>query len=350
MDALFSRFRGFVGELVEPLFGFEMKEGSWYGKDALLDLALHTALMNGYAEGVAEALRERRRTPTSETLLDYLKAVGVGEVLEAAGAQIGRCVQALREKGITLKEVAVAFDWHDRPYYGSPATEGVVGCKPKRGASYAYSFLTASIITPGRRLVLCLLPLVGREGLPELVLGLLGHIRRYVKRIAYAAFDNGFQDAELLEGLQRRGVPFILPLRKTVKLRKRWRWMHHAHRFPYRTQGLEVDVVEATDSKGWRYFLATNLTETPRRVLKLYRRRWGAETAYRKIGEFLPKTTSRSRVVRVFYFALAVLLYNVWVVLKARARERLKVIRLKLLCLWSLHPSITPLREDLPAG
>lgn len=83
---------------------------------------------------------------------------------------------------------------------------------------------------------------------------------------------------------------------------------------------------------------------------KLYKRRWGAETAYRKIGEFLPKTTSRSHVVRVFYFALAVLLYNVWVILKAHAEEHLKVIRLKLLCLWPLFSSIPSLGDDLPTG
>ena len=350
MDVLFLRFRGFVEELVEPLFRFEMKAGSWYGKGDLVDLALHTALMNSYAEGVAETLRERRRMPTSETLLDYIKTMSVGDVLGAAEAQIVRCVQALREKDITLKRAALAFDWHDRPYYGEPAVEGVVGVKPKRGSSYAFSFLTVSIITSGRRLTLCIVPLTGRRGLPKLVLGLLQHIRRYVNGVAYVAFDNGFQDSELLKGLLGQGIPFILPVRKKVRLRKRWRWMRYAHHFPYRTQGIEVDVVEATDAKGWRHFLATNLTATPRKVLKLYKRRWGVETSYRKIGEFLPKTTSRNHVVRVFYFTLAVLLYNVWVILKAHAKEHLKVIKLKLLCLWSLYTNITPLGEDLPAG
>jgi IS4 transposase len=45
----------------------------------------------------------------------------------------------------------------------------------------------------------------------------------------------------------------------------------------------QVDVVEAVDKKGWQYFLATNLPYSPKRVLKLYKRRWGIETSYRKI-------------------------------------------------------------------
>ena len=50
--------------------------------------------------------------------------------------------------------------------------------------------------------------------------------------------------------------------------------MRYARRFTYRTRGVGVDVVEATDTNGWRYFLATSLTATPRKVLKLYKRRW----------------------------------------------------------------------------
>lgn len=350
MDILFCKFRGFVEGLVAPLFRFEMKRGSWYRKGDLIDLTLHTALMNSYAEGLAETLREHKHVPTSETLLDYFKAATVEDILETAEVQIGRCVQTLKKKGIALKRVAIAFDWHDRAYYGSPNTEGVVGTKPKRGTSYAFSFLTVSVITPGKRLVISVLPLRGRKDLPEIVLGLLGHIRRYVKRIAYVAFDNGFQDSELLKGLLEKGPPFILPLRKTVKLRKRWKWNRYAHRFIHRTQGIEVDVVEATDAKGWRYFLATNLTATPKKTLKLYKKRWGIETSYRKIGEFLPKTTSRSYTIRVFYFALAVLLYNVWIILNAHAEKHIKVIKLKLLCLWFLFSSLPALEESLPSG
>jgi len=121
--------------------------------------------MNSYAEGLAETLREYKHVPTSETLLDYFKAVAVVEVLEAAEAQIARCVQMFKKEDITLKNAAVAFDWHDRPYYGAPHTEGVVGTKSKRGTSYAFSFLTVSIITPGKRLVISVLPLRARASL-----------------------------------------------------------------------------------------------------------------------------------------------------------------------------------------
>ena len=86
MDVLFLKFRGFVKDLVELVFRFEVRKGSWYRKGDLINLALHTVLMNSYAEGMAETLREHKHVPTSETLLDYLKAATVEEVLDAAEA------------------------------------------------------------------------------------------------------------------------------------------------------------------------------------------------------------------------------------------------------------------------
>jgi hypothetical protein len=329
----FLKFRSVVAEVVAPLFSFKMKDGSWYGRRDLVELELHMAVMNGYAEGIANSLRRRGKAPTSETLLGYIKAMACGEMLANAEAQMERCVEQLEMKGLSLKDVGVAFDWHDQPYYGKP-TLGMVGTQPKRGTCYAFSFLTASILTPRRRVVLCIIPLTSKEGLPALVLALIKRIQRLVGRIRYVAFDNGFQDSELVKELQKRCIPFILPLRKTVKLKRRRRWMRYARRFNYRTKGVEVDVVEAQDMKGRRYFLATNIADSPKRILRLYKRRWGIETSYRKIREFLPKTTSRSWVVRVFNFIFACLIYNAWVILNAKAQEPITTITMKLNYIW----------------
>lgn len=347
MDALFSKFKSFVQELVSPIFTFEKKKGALYQKEDLISLMLNIALMNCYAEGFAKALRKNKHAPTSETLLDYLKTSKADDIVQAAKVQIDRCVATLRKKGIRLDKAAIAFDWHDQPYYGLHKTEGIVGTKPKDGTAYAFCYLTVSVITPKKRLVLAVLPLKTRDNLAQVVLPLLHLMMQYIKDVAYVAFDNGFQDSLLLKALSDRNVPFVIPLRDTVKLRRRWRWKRYAKRFSYNTQGVDVDVVEAVDSKGVQYFLGTNLAGRPKRILKLYKKRWGIETSYRMIGQFYPKTTSNSFVIRVFYFVLAVLLYNVWVLLNARVKEHVIVIRLKLSCLWSLPSSPCRLVDSL---
>ncbi len=44
-----------------------------------------------------------------------------------------------------------------------------------------------------------------------------------------------------------------------------------------------------------------------------YRRRRGIEASYYKITEFLPRTSSPTFSVRLFYFLFAVALYSLWV-------------------------------------
>jgi len=41
-----------------------------------------------------------------------------------------------------------------------------------------------------------------------------------------------------------------------------------------------------------------------------FRRRWGIETPYRQIGDFLPRTSSPTFLIRLFYFLFVVSLYN----------------------------------------
>jgi hypothetical protein len=48
-------------------------------------------------------------------------------------------------------------------------------------------------------------------------------------------------------------------------------------------------------------------------LAEAYRRRWVIETSYRKVTEFLPKTSFPTFSLRLFYFLFAVALYNLWV-------------------------------------
>ena len=68
----------------------------------------------------------------------------------------------------------------------------------------------------------------------------------------------------------------------------------------------------------------TNKTLRDRRVkstISWYRRRWGIENSYKTIKEFLAQTTSKTYVVRLFYFAFAVLLYNCWLLVDVLVRD-----------------------------
>jgi hypothetical protein len=93
--------------------------------------------------------------------------------------------------------------------------------------------------------------------------------------------------------------------------------------------------------KGKLFIFATNTSLKPKRVRKLFKKRWGIETSYRTIRQFQAKTTSKLYTLRKLYFYLAVLLYNIWVLLNFKKTTGITAYMLRLhitlcLCLQAL--------------
>jgi hypothetical protein len=66
-----------------------------------------------------------------------------------------------------------------------------------------------------------------------------------------------------------------------------------------------------------------------KRRITRYRRRGGIETAYSKIKEFAPWTTSTAFEVRLFHFGFAVLLYDLWLLVDFLAQTMLDVVEFR---------------------
>jgi len=100
-----------------------------------------------------------------------------------------------------------------------------------------------------------------------------------------------------------------------------------SHRHRSRTV-LPIDfVVPARDDADAEYMaFITNrelTTKQARRIGRDYKRRWGIETSFRVINDFLPKTTSKDVGLRVWYYQMGTLLYNVWVLVNSVVAEAL---------------------------
>ena len=84
------------------------------------------------------------------------------------------------------------------------------------------------------------------------------------------------------------------------------------------------DPAEAGEDSNETVVFITNKTLRDRQVkntIGRYRRRWGIENSYKTIKEFLARTTSKTYVVRLFYFAFVVLLYNCWLLVDVLVRD-----------------------------
>lgn len=68
----------------------------------------------------------------------------------------------------------------------------------------------------------------------------------------------------------------------------------------------------------------------------LLQEEWSIWTSYRKIREFLPKSTSRSWIVRILYFVLVYLIHNARFILNIKTKEKETAIAIKLNYIWNI--------------
>ncbi|QFU84861.1 transposase (plasmid) [Natronorubrum aibiense] len=157
----------------------------------------------------------------------------------------------------------------------------------------------------------------------QVVRSLLETVRDQVT-ISQVFLDRGFYQAGVIDILNALDVTYLVRapshagpddrieddavVDPTYEVRQRYS--------PYLTAPTTFVAVPADDDEDDVFRFVTNAevsAETASAYALAFRRRWGIETSYRKLTEFLPKTSSPTFSVRLFYFSVASTLYNLWV-------------------------------------
>jgi hypothetical protein len=281
---------------------------------------LLAALDRGYIEGCAQNLKV-----CGQTARNHLKQIDPQKLLQINQ----QTIKEMKNKGALTKPLTIAIDWHDLMYYGNPAAEGIVGAMPKNGSCFAYRFATASVLLNGQRMTLAVAPMLDRSALWH-VRHLLTCIAELGLNVKLLLFDRGYYSIDLIRYLDSCGLKYIIHipwhgkpldagvdrLYTTATCKKR------------KCEQVTFRLVTVRQ-KGKLLIFATNTLFRRRWVRKTFRRRWGIETSYRLIGLFLAKTTSRLYRLRVLYFFLAVVLYNLWVLWNFKRRRYVPTCSLK---------------------
>lgn len=207
-------------------------------------------------------------------------------------------------------------------YYGDPDAEGVVGTQPRKGSHWAYKFGSISVLVGGERLTLAAVPVMHGESRAEHVRMLIEHTLSLGVMPKILLLDGAYNSAEVINYLNSTSMRYIIRIAAPID------GIRHGGDFIYRTRGhrrreeeqatFGLVAVNGRDRSGkvGLFVFATNTDLKPRRIRTLFRKRWGIETSYRMINKFLARTTSKKlHALRILYFYLAVLLYNLWVLL-----------------------------------
>ena len=288
--------------------------------DATLRTLLLASIDNDYVEGCAQNLHL-----CGQTVRNHLKQQNPQHLLSINDETI----QKMKQKGALSKPLVLAVDWHDIMYYGNPKTQGIVGAMPKNGSCHAYRFATASVLLNRQRLTLAVTPMFDRSALWH-VKRLLAGIAQSGLRVKLLLFDRGYYSTALMRYLNDEGLKYIIHIPWHGKPLGAGVDRLHTTTTHKKRQSEQATFRLVTVRQNYKMLIfATNSSLKRRWIRKTFRRRWGIETSYRMIGMFLAKTTSRLYRLRLLYFFLAVVLYNLWVLKNFRRRLTVSVCSLK---------------------
>ena len=130
----------------------------------------------------------------------------------------------------------------------------------------------------------------------------------------------------MIKLLQSMGINFIMPAVRNERIKRMLNEFAKGNIPSVYEIGSKVYLVIARkkgsreEDKPDEKFIAfvTNIKfDDPERIVDIipeeYRYRWGIETSYRVEDGFEAKTTSRNFTLRVIYFMLSIILYNLWI-------------------------------------
>ena len=322
--------------LMNLRFSGSLKSTMGFGNASSEDFTMRTIMLasmtNSYVEGSAKLIGA-----CGQTVRNHLADKDPENLLRINGDLIATA----RDMGLLRKPMIVAMDWHDEMYYGDRKAEGIIGTKNRAGTNYAYEYATASAVIRGERFVVAVIPIRERTIL-GMVAALTSSVESLGIRIRVLLLDGGFYSIDLINYLNAGKISFVIHAPKLKKecgnneVDMEYSTKSHRRRKKEQASFRVVSIYGHSRKGRMLYIFATNMQVQPKYLLKLHRKRWGIETGYRMIRRFLARTTSKRLSVRLLYFYLAMLLYNIWVMINIGSSVRIMADGLKVLIASSL--------------
>jgi hypothetical protein len=330
-------------DLLDKHVNLAVASNAHYKNDAIYIGMLYLSLNNTYAETAMEDLRIKHHidAPSGTEFLyrvkklfgiqnnqrqqlDYFDRVHIQmEIWKKLTAINDELVAIALSSGLFRKPVICAIDYTKLPYYGS-FNSNIVRSKHDKGTELFYEYASISVVENGRRICIYTVQItLLSEEKHEILRRLITQALARGIKIKMLLVDRAFFTVDCINTLNEMEIKFIMPcvanervqaaidtLGRTGKLDK----------FPiYNANRIEVSftMVVVRNDKGELVAFATNITDWGvqyfvRRIPKEYRKRWSIETTFRKMKEVVGMTTSPLPELRLIYFMLAMILYNVW--------------------------------------
>ncbi|KZX14417.1 ISH3 family transposase [Methanobrevibacter curvatus] len=263
--------------------------------------------------------------PSEGTIRYRLRNLGLDGIQQSLNEKL----KTHASKTVHSKHSTFAIDFVNIPYYGKEKNSGdTIKTKPKQGTSHFYAYASIYMILRNKRYTLALKYIQKGETLKDTVDFLINEIKTNGFKIKGLYLDREFYTVELINYLQNRKIPFIIPCIKRGSsggIQKLFIG-NKSYSTNYTMQSKENKatfqvniVVKYSKGKykenGAKYFAyATYGMNMPvKNTFKEYRKRFGIESSYRLMNQARIHTTTKKPVLRLLYIGLSLLLINIWV-------------------------------------
>ena len=284
---------------------------------------MQLSINGGYAESTIADLRLRygMDAPGGAAFLYRLKMLEYDEWYSRL-KEVNDAVLSVAGKLGPKGSVVCAVDYTWVPYYGA-FNRYVVRSRHENGTSHFYEYATMSIVQDGLRLCVCSRPVTLLDVKVDVVKGLVDETtRKRGVRVRLLLLDRAFLTVKCINLLKELGLEFVMPCVCNERVQGAVDSFGREGRIPFSirdSSGNETSftmVVCWSEEKGKLIPFATNVEGgargLARTIPKEYRRRRGIETSFRKVKEAYGKTLSPSPAIRLAYFMVAMVLYNLW--------------------------------------
>lgn len=264
---------------------------------------------------------------------------GLPKTLKVLERRLNEALTSHLPRGLRRRACEVAIDWHLVPYYGQPhqSRNELYYGQPRQGTKEFHAYATACVVQYGQRYTLALTWVRRHEKTIAVLARLLDQIHKLGLKTRGLLLDRAFFNVPVIEFLQSRGQPFLMPAmfrgykKKRNKKRKptglRWikrqaaGWYPHTMKGDKRQVTLQICVTYRSRKNrktGKRVpqkllYGAWGINGAPTEIRERYRTRFGIETSYRQMRQARIYTCTRNPHLRLVFLTIGLLLRNLWV-------------------------------------
>ena len=316
-----------VKKLVYPQIEIKLRHNAKFTTRDLLDVLVHIAQTHDFCTNGVKTFTELNpdiNIPARETILYHLRKLNEKEEIEETFRKIFDVIFEFSKKNYNLlnrRQLDIAIDVHEVPYYGEKTDPFVIGGKQDRGTNNFFKFITCSIVVVGRRFTIDALMMHPFDNQEDLVDRLIKRAKEKI-HIDKVYLDRGFDKPKVIRVIKDNNVKYLMPKIRSPTVKQ---WYDKSEDCKARIIkdfkiGEETTtLILVDDEDGIKRAFSTNLDiplQLTHYLFRFYSKRWGIETKYRQLEhDFKPRTTSKNFHIRLFYFLFSTCLFNLWVLI-----------------------------------